>query len=230
MSEETLIVHLRLILQEETELLAALCALNCFSFPAFDYVPLKLQWLKWAIGYQYRGDSIYPLRQYFIGNMIDGDQKTAWVVGGRYDLVDRGYYSEQVANPMGDFVPAIYIDLPKKMKIDGIRIMPGYNKSQEVFMRDNRITKIALHDGSWNFWEPSVGKPFAIGTFDDSIGWKTVSFKPQELDRLQIEIKEWTKGTDNDFCISEIELLSDGKPVSWERTPMMVYTDGDECG
>ncbi|HXH60039.1 MAG TPA: hypothetical protein VNI20_01635 [Fimbriimonadaceae bacterium] len=209
-------------------LLTAACLLCAGAGAPFDYMPVRLQWLKWAVGYENHNEIEYPVHEYFIGNMIDGDPKTAFMVGGTQEYVEHNGVDNIVANPKGDFLPIVYIELPKPMNVDGLRIMPGYNKSEEIFKRNNRITRLAIYDGSWESWSPDDGTPITVAKFDDSMGWKTVRFKSRSVDKIQLQIKDWAKGTDNDFCISEIQLLSGGKPVDWQRTPTMLYTSGSD--
>jgi hypothetical protein len=208
---------------------AAFCLLSAHSGVVLDYEPPRIEWLKWSVGYEYGTDPIYPVHEYFLGNMLDGDPTTAWMVGGKYRYDDKGGYSEIVADPKGDYVPILFVSFPKAMKIDGIRIMPGYNKSPEVFARNNRITKISIHDWEWNSYLDKDEPPIAAATLRDEMGWQTVTFAPRELIGIKIEIKDWVKGTDNDFCVSELQLLSGGKPIAWRLTPMLLSTSGSEC-
>lgn len=211
-------------------ILSAVGFLTANALLSFDYESPRVNWLNWSVGYEYHEDPVAPYHEYFIGNMLDGDPKTAWMVGGRYRYVDRGSYADLVADPRGDYVPNLFINFPKTMMVDGIRIMPGYNKSPEIFARNNRITKIAFRDAKWSEYFDKDEPPIATATFKDEMGWQTATFAPRELDGIKIEINDWVKGKDNDFCISEIQLLSGGKPVAWQLTPLLLSTAGSECG
>lgn len=201
-------------------------ALATTAIAIADYDPPKVSWRGWSVGYEVRD---YPGRQYFIGNMLDGDPKTAWMIGGVVT------YSDELGDYLPDFEafpdPTIFIDLPTVMKIDGVRIMPGYNKSRKIFERNNRITGIAI--GGFPVDEPAAStrkpwepQPLATASFKDEMGWQEVRFAATSVSRIEIKITDWVTGTDNDFCISELQLLSNGEPVDWNLTPVLMSTYG----
>jgi hypothetical protein len=207
--------------------LTAICLLTAHAGTTLDYEPPRVEWLGWSVGYEYHDDPPYPAHQYFIGNLLDGDPTTAWMVGGV-----QVYSNEKeafVPDFEPDYVPILFVNLPKAMKIDGIRIMPGYNKSPAVFARNNRITKIDIHDSEWSSYFDKDQPPIVAATLKDEMGWQTVTFAQREISGIQVVIKDWVKGKDNDFCISDIQLLSDGKPVAWQVTPMVLSTFGSSC-
>ena len=205
---------------------AVIIAIVATALATADYSPPRVSWRGWSVGYEVRE---FPGHQYFIGNMLDGDPKTAWMVGGVQE------YSGEESKYLPDFDafpdPTIFIDLPRAMKIDGIRIMPGYNKSREIFERNNRITGIAVGgfpvdepaDSTRKPWEPV---PLATAVLKDEMGWQEVRFAAKSVTRIEFKLTEWVAGTDNDFCISELQLLSNGEPIDWDLTPVLLSTYG----
>ncbi len=209
--------------------LTAICLLTAHASTTLDYDPPRVSWMGWSVGYEYHGGPYsLPAHRYFIGNMLDGDPATAWMVGGTL------IYDERLQKEVPDFtetvIPELFIVLPKVTKIDGVRIMPGYNKSPEVFKRHHRILGLTLYSDKEQSAYAYIEEPFVTGKLKDEMGWQEIHFAPRTMGTLKLRVSDWAKGTDNDFCISEIQLLSDGKPVEWNVTPVLMSTIGSDCG
>ncbi len=196
---------------------------------AFDYMPPTLYWTGHYAGYEYYDSrGTMPVHTYPIYHMLDGDPATAWMVGGL------NWYSEEkeafVADKTATLPPKLFFVLPKPIRVDGLRIMPGYNKSAEVFRRNNRITGVSLYSAPEGEQYTYVEKPFQTAMLKDELGWQELKFAPRIVQYFMIEVTDWEKGADNDFCVSEIQFLSAGKPIEWNLTPLMLSTIGSDCG
>jgi hypothetical protein len=64
----------------------------------------------------------------------------------------------------------------------------------------------------------------------DAMGMQEIRFSSREVQILEIKVTDWIAGSDNDFCISEVQLLSNGKPIDWGLTPLLLTTAGSDCG
>jgi hypothetical protein len=196
---------------------------------ALDYMPPTIYWMGQYAGYEYhdqRGSE--PAHSYPVRQMLDGDPNTAWMVGGLK------VYSQSTDEWVNDFAatisPKLFFVFPKPLRIDGVRIMPGYNKSTEVFRRNNRITGVSLYSATEGGQHTYIEKPFRKARLKDAMGWQEVKFTPRNATVFQIEVTDFVKGTDNDFCVSEIQFLSGGEPIDWELTPLLLSTSGSQCG
>lgn len=210
-----------MVIQMISREISALALLMATAVAVADYDPPRIWWPGHTVGYTLYGQ---PKHQYSLVNMLDGDPKTAWMIGPINEIQTSG-------GSIGRSEPAIYIAVPGRGKIDGIRIMPGYNKSKAIFERNNRITEVEIWDvhqpGGWSV-HGDYDQLIAKAEFKDEMGWQVVRFDPVEVDWLQIDIKNWVEGSDDDICISEIQLLRDGKPIDWNLTPVVLSTHGAE--
>jgi hypothetical protein len=196
---------------------------------SLDYMPPTLYWNGHYAGYEYSDSrGTVPVHSYPIQHMLDGDPKTAWMVGGLW--VYREGQSQPERDPDATLLPKLFFVFPKPARIDGVRIMPGYNKSEEVFLRNNRITGLSLYSAPDGGQFTYIEKPFSTARLKDQMGWQEIKFASREAQVFQIEVTDLVKGADNDFCVSEIQFLSGGKPIEWALTPLFLSTAGSECG
>lgn len=123
--------------------------------------------------------------QYPPGNIIDGDSSTAWVEGSSGDGV-------------GEW---IQIEFGGMYVMSGINICNGYQKSEDIYLKNNRVKNIRLHfsDNSYIDYELS-----------DSYGQTQSLMFPQPMrtDRVVLEILSVYSGVKyQDTCLSEIQVF-----------------------
>ena len=209
--------------------LAPLCVLAGHGAALLDYMPPTLYWSGHYAGYEYRDErGTLPVHTYPVHQMLDGDPNTAWMVGGLYRYSDEegGFVADRAATVK----PKLFFVLPKAVRVDGIRIMPGYNKSNEVFQRNNRITEVSLFSAPEGDHNVYIERPFLKSKLKDQMGWHEVKFPPRDVQVFEIEVTDFVKGADNDFCVSEVQLLSGGEPIDWKLTTLFLSTIGSDCG
>lgn len=172
-----------------------------------------IAWPEWRIystedTYMGRRHTSFPLTY-----LVDGDPDTAWVFSGLTDRPD---------GQPARYAIALTRDWNKKgAAADSIRIMNGYNKSRELFERNNRITELKLEVN---------GKLLKTVRLSDEMGWHTISIPRQVVRSVRMEFTGFVKGRDDDVCVSEIELLDRGRKIDLKMPKAVVYTEGSECG
>ena len=93
-------------------------------------------------------------------------------------------------------------------------------------MRNDRIKDLEV-------WAQALeGDRRLIGKYrlQDRMGWQTISFKPNEFKYLVLSVTSRYRGTENDLCISEVELMNRGKKVEMHMPNYVDMTHGDDCG
>lgn len=146
--------------------------------------------------------------------MFDGDAASTWVFSGKGKRIDGSASGYAVTLARGDGA--------KPITLDSIWIMNGYNKSRELFLRNNRITQLKLYINSK--FEKTV-------TLDDSMGWHKISIPRQPINEIKLVFTGFAKGPDNDVCVSEIALYDQGKMINMKMPKAVEYTEGNgDCG
>ena len=102
------------------------------AIAAADFTPVHIWWkgnsLSYHLPWPSDSYSIFPAHEYPLTFLVDGDPKTAWMVGGvwQYDNKKSEYYKDfSISN-----APTLTLSLDSPKKIDGLRLMPGYNKDE----------------------------------------------------------------------------------------------------
>jgi hypothetical protein len=182
--------------------------------PVFaDYVPTYIKWNGWVIkssedGNIHEGQNRYPLTYLF-----DGDPTTAWVFRGPRESETRHF---EWKSRYG-----IALNPSKPVQIDGIRIMNGYNKSQELFLKNNRFLRMSIR---------LDGKLVKTVSLSDKMGWHTVSLPKQKVSEIELYFTQIRRGKIDDVCVSGLELLGRGKPLPMNMPNAVLYSLGSSCG
>ncbi|PKL16797.1 MAG: hypothetical protein CVV49_14450 [Spirochaetae bacterium HGW-Spirochaetae-5] len=134
------------------------------------------------------------LKKYYPLNLFDKKFETAWV-------------EENDNDGTGEFIE---MKFNKMQKLGIIGIIPGYNKTKELFYKNNRIAELEIYaddkliktvqinDGYTSFASYDLSAYYLIKLSDNNISCKN----------LKLKITKVYKGTDyNDACISELLLL-----------------------
>jgi hypothetical protein len=125
----------------------------------------------------------YPLFQ-----MIDEDPKTAWV-----------FNPDPLAGEMNEPVQ-FEIQCLDDSKIKTIRIINGYSKSKELYIKNNRITQITIEDKQNNGYDYDL---------EETLLFQDIQL-PAPLDYLRLTAKKIVRGSKyDDTCISEMVLLNE---------------------
>ena len=183
-----------------------------------DGRPTQIRWYGWTVAsdetfFDGRKHSSFPLTY-----LVDGDPSTAWVFSGKkMELKDPSHN--------GEF--SLMFQADKQITVDGIRIMNGYNKSKKLFLRNNRVTKVTISKNVYPLYPEKNIKTVGLS---DSMGWHDISIPRQKVRSLGIAFNSIKKGTDDDTCISEIQLLDHGRPIPMNMPRAVIYLEGGDCG
>lgn len=146
--------------------------------------------------------------------LFDNNPATTWVFSGT------GKHAE---DHEGGYALTLSRDDEKKgVMMDSVWIMNGYNRSPELFLRNNRILQLKLYINQRYI------KPVALS---DSMGWHRISFPRQRVTELKLRFTKFDKGRDNDVCVSEIACYDQGDKVDLKMPKAVLFTKGDgDCG
>ena len=130
----------------------------------------------------YSAEASSYLDNYFPINALDEDRNTAWVEGVTGDGINEW----------------ILLKSDSELEVNGIEIVNGYTKSDDLYMSNNRIKKVKL--------EFSDNTEIEKELEDDMSNYQTIAFEKTVItDYIKITIIEVYKGEKyNDTCISEI--------------------------
>lgn len=145
--------------------------------------------------------------------LLDDNPATSWVFSGtgKHDTSEEAGFALTIArDPDMDPVEA-----------DGLWIMNGYNKSPELFKRNNRIIQLKLYVNE------TYLKTVALA---DAMGWHKISIPKQPLWNVKLKFTKFAKGKDNDVCVSELALYDGGKKIDLKMPKAVIYTPGSDCG
>ena len=197
-----------------------------------DHVNTAISFSGWTIESSedlYAGSrhTSYPLQ-----NLIDRKPETAWVYSGK-DYPEP--ISGQGVDMNGDYYFVISPETATWM--DELRIMNGYNKSQEAFQKNSRAIEIQIFDNESPYeWkdDPKVGyriwhKPLRTVKLSDTLGEKSIWLPKKKYAHLTIRITGIKRGADDDLCLSELQLRAGGKDLI-PFSKVFETTAGDECG
>ncbi|MCE5323396.1 hypothetical protein LLG46_08810 [bacterium] len=189
--------------------------LMLIAFPAScDGTNTLIAWPGWIVSstedlYMGHKHTSFPLT-----NMFDGDVSTAWVFSGNGKRID--------GSPSGYEIKLTRDEDVKPVTVDSIWIMNGYNKSQELFLRNNRITKLNVFIN---------GKYIKTVKLADSMGWHKISIPGKPVTEVRLVFNGFAIGRDNDICISEIALYNQDKKINMNMPKLVEFTEGDgDCG
>jgi hypothetical protein len=175
-----------------------------------DYVPTHIEWKDWWVA---SSENLYAgciHTRYPLTHLLDGDPRTAWVFSGTGQCRD-GWRSRQ----------ALALAPREPTVIDSLWLMNGYNKSRELFLRNNRVVQIRL---SVN------GKTLKTATLSDKMGWHKVSLPRQAVRHLQIEFTGLRRGRDDDLCLSELALYNNGRQIDMHMPSAVMFSEGGRRG
>ncbi len=202
---------------------STICAavlLLCCALARADYAPTSISWMEpgckqgWIISsnedlWVGRTHTSYPLTY-----LVDDDPATAWVFSGK----DR--YGTRQYNPFHHH-PGLGIEAKRPVALDSIALMNGYNKSPELFAKNDRITKVRLYSGETRI---------ASADLPDEMGWHTIHFPRQKVRQLRIEFVRIERGTIDDICVSGLALWDGENRVDMHMPKVVKFTEGSECG
>jgi hypothetical protein len=190
--------------------------LGCLALPAWaDHMNTDIHWPGWRVE---SSEELYLGRkytQYPLTYLFDGDPQTAWVFSG----LARG--------PDRKVLLTIRSDTP--FAVDRLRIMNGYNKSEAIFARNNRVVglRVILSNAD------SVPAPEATqveAKLPDRMGWHTVLLARGQVRTIELEVTDLVKGPDDDVCVSGLELYDGDRMIDLGMPLAVLASDGDECG
>lgn len=186
--------------------------LVALALPALcDGAPTMILWSGWNCAstedvFLGRKHTSFPLTYLF-----DGKPATTWVFSGtgKHGLSGREGYGLHLSFDE---------DRMKPVMVDSIWIMNGYNKSRELFLRNNRITEMKLYVNQRLLRKVSL---------TDKMGWHRISIPRQWVGEMYMQFTRLAKGRDNDVCVSELALYDRGKKIDLKMPQAVMYTEGD---
>lgn len=146
--------------------------------------------------------------------LFDGNPGTPWVFSGtgKHELSGRKGYALHLSREEGR----------KPVTVDSIWIMNGYNKSQGLFLRNNRIIELKLYVNE---------KLLETVSLTDCMGWHKISIPRRAVRDIYLRFTKFAKGKDNDVCVSELALYDQGKKIDMKMPKIVEFTEGDvDCG
>jgi hypothetical protein len=176
-----------------------------------DYAATNIEWKGWQIA---SSENLYAgriHRSYPLTYLLDGGPRTAWVFSGKGKCKDGSWNSRY----------ALEIRPDKPVIMDRIRLMNGYNKSRELFFKNDRVIQIRLTIN---------GEKVKTATLADTMGWHEVAFPRQAVNGLRIEFTGIRRGQIHDLCISELALYNGARKVEMHMPQAVMFTEGSECG
>ena len=173
--------------------------------------------------------------------LFDDDPKTAWVFSGlmQQDVErhgwgtpeDRASIRQQIAEEEKSLGSRFWITIRTEspVTLDGVEIMNGYNKSEEVFRKNRRVTGFQIWLG--DHWQDpeSKQKPHKTGKLPDAMGWHRINFprlKLQASDSITIRLTDFTGQDSLDVALSGLRLLKKGKPIVFHTPEIVDFTTG----
>lgn len=179
-----------------------------------------MQWPGWTVETtEVLGGSKYPIE-----HMFDGDPTTAWVYSKPIKLEEETIGPYEVA----ESAYAILLKPDKPVHLDGIRLMNGYNKSEAIFKRNNRIVTLEIYEN--DYLDDHNAKKIKSVTLSDKMGWHNISLPARKYTGLVLVVQGQVEGRDRDTCISEVQLLSKGEALDWNVPAAVIKNNGDLCG
>jgi len=173
--------------------------------------------------------------RYPITNMFDGRPDTAWVYNKYWRHLAPGESPED-DNPeqrfdhgVGTTITIDTSDFPRctSFVADGLGIINGYAKSDAVYRRNNRITKIHIDCEGEGRGDTNWAGTF---TLQEVQQLQRINFPHQRWLSIDIRVDAVSIGPDDDLCISELVLYNHGKPMPWRMTSCVLCNDSDDCG
>ena len=202
-------------------LLCAAALATCLPLLA-DGHGAEITWPGWTIESGEEGEPERRIHTSFpLTYLVDDDPATAWVFSDKL---------EPDWNPTDYHYITIRFERPRR--VDELRIMNGYNKSEELFWRNDRVTELRVKTGEWHKDTQQYNEPIIrTVALTDRMGWHSIRLPRREYDRLTIVFTKLVRGRDDDLCISGIELRDGGEKLPWHLPQYVLFQSaGCNCG
>ena len=204
------------------------------DFACADRCPTEAAFLRWQVltsENAWANEELpHDMKHYPISNLFDGSLRTAWVFEGLKlgpgdtlwgypaspDLYFRGGEGHWIeVRALSETAPLI----------DAVGIVNGYAKSPAIYERNNRVTRVHIETGPE--WVPRLLKTVDL----EPVMWMQIIAVPETAARpIRVRVEKVEQGSDNDLCISELQLYHRGLAVIPRPPPYLIYSPGDECG
>lgn len=209
-----------------SSILAALCFAPASVLA--DSIPTSIQTGKWTVE---TSEGIWAGSRhtsYPIWNMLDGRADTAWVFSGlAYPTLSEEERGMGLRNE-------IYVRLKpdRPVVIDELRLMNGYNKSDDLYFKNSRITEVKIYaEDPWDYpnGDPVLRKPLRTVQLSDAPGMKSIVIPKRKYGELWVLVTGVKKGPVDDLCISEMMPRAGGRDLV-ALGGVMQYSLGSDCG
>ena len=147
-------------------------------------------------------------KMFDVRNLFDGNQQTAWCEGAEGDGIGEFIYIQFLVN-----------DSDASVNINEVSIITGWTKSEDLFKKNNRASKITIDTYQDN---TEAGKSASISAEleDNNFDYQNIKdqffFNDNSTKTMKITINDIFKGKVSDTCLSEIKIIG-------ERLPADVY-------
>lgn len=202
--------------------LALLLAAAAASRAGADSSPTALVWPDATVASSEGRAQGYRQTKFSLANLVDNDARTTWVFrGGGKTWRDEGWSAPRAVS----LAPA------RPVLADGLWLMNGDNRRPDLFLRNDRITRVRLiltPARSRSLGERTVKET----TLADAMGWHKIALPRQAWRKIEIVFVAVKNGTgpSAELCASEITLARSGKPLSVLRPPALaVFQFGGEA-
>lgn len=167
-------------------LVLILGGINCFALESNNLFPYEVK----ASSYLSQNDFVMK-DNYHPYYVVDDNPKTAWVEGVSGDGI-------------GEYI-IMYDKFPKDNTIV-ISIRNGYQKSEELFYKNNRVKDLEIKLTSGTMNKPKLTS--LNFTLRDEMGWQQLNIQPlEDCWAITFIIKSVYKGTKyEDTCLSDIKI------------------------
>lgn len=162
-------------------------------------------------------------RAYPLTNLFDGKPETAWVFKGLPPRPE-DYVRDYSSFWGGRY--AVSIEFDKPARLDGVEIMNGYNKSPEIFYRNDRVGRLKVFEGAVFVNKGRI----AAAALEDFMGFRKVAIPQRAYKALTLVFEDLIPGEERDLSITEIRFTFKGKPIDLRMPNDVLATFGSDCG
>lgn len=201
------------------KMLGVLITLSAPSL-ACGYGPTHIEWNGWQLS---SSEDLWAGRKYHsypLYNLVDSNPQTAWVWSGNgkcYEYTEKKYPSDIEAKHW------LSLSSYKPIAADALWIRTGFDKSNALWKRNNRVAKLRLKctNGRDEEFPPKTV------VLSDKRGWHQISLPTTgKVASLKIELLDFYCGRDDDVALSEVALYHHGHKLDWRLPAAVVVDDG----
>jgi len=179
------------------------------------YRATRIWWKNWSAA---SSEELWKSRthhQFPLSHLFDGDPTTTWA-----DSSPRK--ASKIGRPWRTRF-GLEINTESPARIDELWIMNGYNKDQELFLRNDRIVEMQI-------WINDT--KVKTVRLSDRMGWHKMALPPNNFHSIGLLFTGIRQGDgpDNDVCVSEMALRYRGSTLNMKMPRSVFFEDGNYSG